>query len=233
MRFTRWSTWFTDTALPVLAAVTLFAAFALGVTKGVMVLTQTSSHDVSASLVRISSVSSRGHGTGFYVSPNLILTAAHVVASQPSMVIYNADGSTANAQTIWVDKASDLALVFVLKDAKTWAKLSCERPKQGSRVSIHGHPLWLRSVVTRGYIASNKLQTYRGKTWMVLDATALPGNSGGPVVNADGEVVGVLTAVAVTRVLGVGMSLGSITAISLAVPPGVICSKVKLARMNR
>ncbi|MBW2457147.1 MAG: trypsin-like peptidase domain-containing protein [Deltaproteobacteria bacterium] len=81
-----------------------------------------------------------------------------------------------------------------------------------------GNPLGLAHTMTTGIVSSRR--TYRGKQWIQMSTPISPGNSGGPVFNAYGEVIGVSTA-------SVGGGFGGGQNLNLAVPINVLKSKIR------
>lgn len=220
----------------VLAALTIGSIFGLPLLASACAVPQFPSQPIAAYAkalsvtVRISNDDGAGHGTGVYVTPNLVLTAAHVVSSR--MRVHGPDGTSQVGIAILVDKANDLAMVYVTKAYKHTIQVQCHRPPAGARVILVGHPQWMRAVVKRGWVASNKLQRYRGsRAYMAIDATVLPGDSGGPVIDRFGRLVGIISATVTTPLPGRGVlyQLSSITHVGLIVPAGAMCSFLERA----
>ena len=147
-------------------------------------------------------------GTGFFISPNgYILTCAHVVS--PGIVKLSrkpvaasrkvadkiwtrtSEGVTREAQRVYCDGTSDIALLATGGSGFPWLGMSRSLPTQGEEVVLLGYPLGQalgkELVATRGIVSALRLD---GEVFQ-LDAAANPGNSGGPVVNSYGQVVGV------------------------------------------
>ncbi|GIX13952.1 MAG: hypothetical protein KatS3mg118_1911 [Paracoccaceae bacterium] len=132
-------------------------------------------------------------GTGFYVSTDgKILTNHHVVAGCRRMIVDGRD----DARVIATDADSDLALLQhrTTRDPDAVARFSASPPRLNSDVTVVGYPLYglLGGLnVTRGVISS--LAGLRGDpTFIQISAEVQPGNSGGPALDAQGRVVGVV-----------------------------------------
>ena len=140
-------------------------------------------------------------GSGVIVdSGGVILTSNHVVADADEVVIRFPDGREAVAAEVRSDPLSDLAIVRVEVEGKLRsAKLgNSSKLNTGDWVIAIGSPFELETTVSAGIISGKgrgiaKIQ--RGKL-LQTDAAINPGNSGGPLVNLDGEVVGINTAIA-------------------------------------
>ena len=140
----------------------------------------------------------RGFGAGIIWSRDgLILTNHHVIAHGRTRVGL-ADGSEHPAEPVASDPEIDLALLRIEARELPAALVADSRNlRVGQLVLAVGHPWGQRGVVTAGLISSlGKAQT-RGKRGQVdiirSDARLAPGNSGGPLVNAAGAVVGINT----------------------------------------
>ena len=140
-------------------------------------------------------------GSGVIVdSGGIILTNNHLVADADEVVIRFPDGSEAKATEIKTDPLSDLAIVRVEIDGKLRAaKLGdSSRMNVGDWVIAIGSPFELETTVSAGIISGmgrGIAKIERGKL-LQTDAAINPGNSGGPLVNLDGQVVGINTAIA-------------------------------------
>jgi len=153
----------------------------------------------------------RAIGSGFIIDPSgYIITNAHVVkgAQRVQVVLSSANSDDSSdaalasktslvpARIIGVTSEIDLALLKVDAAGLRALKLASYRNlQQGESVFAFGSPEGLRNTVTRGIISAVARQTDPDATMVYIqtDAAINPGNSGGPLVNVDGEVVGVDT----------------------------------------
>ena len=140
----------------------------------------------------------RGHrfgaGAGIVWDANgLILTNNHVVGRHTPIVVLQNDGEY-ESQLIARDPDVDLALLSIEATGLTPLKPAPVSPRVGEMVFAFGHPWGQRNTVTRGIVSALvSAQNRRGDTLPVIrsDTPLAPGNSGGPLVNAKGEVVGI------------------------------------------
>ena len=140
-------------------------------------------------------------GSGVIVDEaGIVLTNSHVVDGGGDFVVRLQDGREFEATGITQDPMSDLAIVrFKAPDGLTPAKLGdSEKLEIGDWVIAIGSPFELEATVSAGIISGKGRsigQIQRGRL-IQTDAAINPGNSGGPLVNLDGEVVGINTAIA-------------------------------------
>jgi len=140
----------------------------------------------------------RGHrfgaGAGIVWDANgLILTNNHVVGRHNPIVVLQNDGEY-KSQLIARDPDVDLALLSIEATGLTPLKPASVSPRVGEMVFAFGHPWGQRNTVTRGIVSALvSAQNRRGDKLPVIrsDTPLAPGNSGGPLVNAKGEVVGI------------------------------------------
>ena len=139
-----------------------------------------------------------GCGSGFFVTPDgLIVTARHVVNDEDGRSIREAgiqlsSGKTHRAVVFRSHRRLDFALLW-MKDGGPFATVPVGHPKSlrhADTLLAVGCPSALRNTVARG-IVSNPAQTVRSVDYIQTDTSIDCGNSGGPLVNAAGEVVGV------------------------------------------
>lgn len=127
--------------------------------------------------------------SGSLISPyGHILTARHCVADSTAITVVLSDNQEYAATTTAISASQDLAIIRIGKMPSPYFRLSAPL-KQGQSVWILGSPLGITGTLTAGIVA--KLFG----DYTLLDCTALPGNSGGPVINANGELAGVLSAI--------------------------------------
>jgi serine protease Do len=140
----------------------------------------------------------RGHrfgaGAGIVWDANgLILTNSHVIGRHAPAVILQNDGEY-EARLLARDPEVDLALLSIDATGLTPLKPVSVSPRVGEMVFAFGHPWGQRNTVTRGIVSALvHAHNRRGDRLPVVrsDVPLAPGNSGGPLVNAKGEVVGI------------------------------------------
>jgi serine protease Do len=134
-----------------------------------------------------------GTGTGFYLKEfDLIVTNDHVVADNTEVTIAGKTFDKALSRVWYTDRKHDLAFLEAPKNIELpEVRLGqYETMKDGDEVVAIGHPYGLNYTATQGVIS--KVDRIRdGLKFIQIDAAINPGNSGGPLVNMNGEVIGV------------------------------------------
>ena len=134
-----------------------------------------------------------GGGAGILWAPELVLTNAHVV--RPGAVqVRLADDRCVDARVVAVDTRTDLALLRVPRSGLAPAVVAdSDRLRAGAIVVALGHPLGLRRTLTAGVVHATASVTGGSRRFIQADVRLAPGNSGGPLADAGGAVVGVNT----------------------------------------
>ena len=142
-----------------------------------------------------------GMGSGVIVSGDgYILTNNHVVEQADEIVVTLADGKTEfKAMRIGTDPGSDIAVIKVeAKDLKAITFADSDKIKVGDKVLAIGAPFALRQSVTQGIVSAlgrNETGISEFGNFIQTDASINPGNSGGALVDSEGRLVGVNTAI--------------------------------------
>ena len=142
-----------------------------------------------------------GSGSGFVLSPDgYVLTNSHVAGRSATVTAHWSDGRETGADLIGHDPDTDLALLRLRANGLAAVALGdSDRLRRGQLVVAIGAPLGLQATVTAGIVSATRrtLRSVSGaeiEDVIQTDASLNPGNSGGPLVDANGRVVGVNTA---------------------------------------
>ena len=165
-----------------------------------------------------------GTGSGVIVNPaGFILTNAHVVKGASKIRVKLWDGVETDAKIVGVDTQTDLAVIKI----ETSKPLPVARMGDSDKLTVGdwvlaiGSPFGLEQTVTAGIISAKDRVTDGGtnasQLFLQTDAAINPGNSGSPLVNLAGEVIGINTQIATNtgRFSGIGFALPSLTAVDV------------------
>ena len=159
-----------------------------------------------------------GAGSGVVVTPDgYILTNEHVVQQVEEARVAFVDGRSVPAVVVGRDPATDLAVLRAQTTALPYARLATTKPlRVGQLVVAVGNPLGFESTVSAGVVSAlgRSLRSRQGRLieGIVQHTAALnPGNSGGPLLDAQGRVVGINTAI-IAMAQGIGFSVPANTA---------------------
>lgn len=132
-----------------------------------------------------------GVGSGFSIKENIIITNAHVVGYNKKVVVNLYDGTTIKGSVIKIDIEKDLALIEVDKTI-TPLSINSDILSIGQEVYAIGAPKDMPYTMTKGIISA--LDRKLGQnTYIQIDASVNSGNSGGPLVDDNGNVIGIIT----------------------------------------
>lgn len=154
----------------------------------------------------------RGVGSGFIISDDgYILTNNHVVDSADGIFVTMTDGKEYKAKVIGTDPRTDVALIKIEADGLKPLPIGDSNTlKKGQWVLAIGSPFGLDSTVTSGIVSAINRETGDYLPFIQTDVAVNPGNSGGPLIDLDGKVVGINSQI-VSR-------SGGFMGISLAIP---------------
>jgi serine protease Do len=151
----------------------------------------------------------RGHGSGTIVKPEgVIVTNAHVAAFSP-IHVQLWDGTRVPAELLSRDRARDLAVLRVARSGLPAAAIAdSDRLRVGELVIAIGNPFGFIGALTTGVVhAVGRVPGLGPMKWIQADVRLAPGNSGGPLADARGHVVGINTMIAG----GIGLAVPSNT----------------------
>ena len=173
-------------------------------------------------------------GSGFIIDKaGYIVTNNHVVANSTSITVVLHDGTSLQAKLIGSDKKTDLAILKVETDLEltpvNWG--DSDKAKVGNWALAIGNPFGLATTVTLGIVSAKARDINAGPfdDFIQTDAPINRGNSGGPLFNLDGEVIGVNTAIYSPS----GGSVGIGFAIPSSLAEGVINQLIQYGKTVR
>ncbi|EKQ57913.1 MULTISPECIES: trypsin-like peptidase domain-containing protein [unclassified Clostridium] len=150
---------------------------------------------------------SKGLGSGFAINKNIIITNAHVVEDFANVSVKLYNDKTCSGKVIKIDKNVDLALVQV-DETLTPLKLASEdKVSIGKEVYAIGAPKDIPYTMTKGIISA-KNRKVGNHEYIQIDASINSGNSGGPLVDENGEVIGINT-MKMVDAEGIGFAIGT------------------------
>lgn len=156
----------------------------------------------------------RSAGSGFIIDEEgLVITNAHVVGKADEITVHLADRREIKAELIGKDEKTDVAVLRVKADALPTVKIAdVTKLKVGQWVMAVGSPFGLDYTATQGIISSlgRNLPNDNYTPFIQTDAAVNPGNSGGPLFNTEGEVIGINSQIYT--------STGSYAGVSFAIP---------------
>lgn len=136
-----------------------------------------------------------GSGSGFIVKEkNLIVTNRHVVHGSDKVIIRGEHFEKTMTKVLYTDPLNDLAFLSIPEgyQVSESVRISDNAVTAGESIIAIGHPMGLRFTATQG-IVSKAERKFNNVDYIQVDAAINPGNSGGPLINENGEIVGVNT----------------------------------------
>ena len=164
-----------------------------------------------------------GSGSGVLIDQDgHIVTNYHVIANAEKITVTLSDGTSKQAKLIGTDMATDLAVLKVEENNLSYLKFSnSDQVKLGQWVLAIGYPLNLDVTVTAGIVSAksrnigiHKNQQNAIESFIQTDAAVNPGNSGGALVNSNGDLVGINAAIS--------SPTGSYAGYSYAIPSNIV-----------
>ncbi|HYE01706.1 MAG TPA: trypsin-like peptidase domain-containing protein [Phycisphaerales bacterium] len=178
----------------------------------------------------------RAQGSGWvFDDRGHIVTNAHVVRGSAQVAVQFFDGRTSTAEVVGADRTTDIAVLRVRSGEGMFPirRATGESLEQGDRVYAFGSPFGFKFSMSEGIISGlgrdpNIFQGQLGYTnFIQTDAAVNPGNSGGPLVDVRGRIVGMNVAIATGLAPGGAGGVGQSSGISFAIPLDTIESVVE------
>ncbi len=199
---------------------------------------------IGPTVVRIGAVKGHGPynadtglGSGVIITPDgYIVTNHHVVDDASTIEVFLTTGESYKADVVGTDPATDIVVLRILaNDLPFVAFGDSERLRVGQLAIAIGNPLGFQNTVSTGVISAmgRTLQAEMGRVIdnvIQTDALLNPGNSGGPLVNSQGEVIGINTAM-IRQAQGIGLAIPSST-VSWVVSDLITRGKVRRAYLG-
>jgi serine protease Do len=159
-------------------------------------------------------IPNEGQGSGFIVdSGGYLLTNLHVIRDARDIQVTLADGRKYEGTIVATDRLTDLALIKISADKLVPVRWGdSDEAEAGAMVWAVGSPFGLERSVTSGILSAKNRAGLAGtayQNFLQTDTAVNPGNSGGPLVNADGRVIGVNTAIVGDVYQGISFAIPS------------------------
>lgn len=160
-------------------------------------------------------------GSGFAVGENCIVTNAHVIDNKRNITVETYGGSKYSASVIGINEYEDIAVLAVADASFPYLKIAdLSMMKTGDDIYAIGAPHGMAYTLTKGGISA-KERTIGDQTYIQIDAPINEGNSGGPLLSDDGEVIGMNT-----------LKMSDSEGIGLAIPIDRVCKYLESLDLN-
>lgn len=160
-----------------------------------------------------------GHGSGVSIGNGYVVTAAHVVQDSKMVMLKTKDGRSRPADVLWSNTDYDIALLRTKDTTITAADLDCRVAQVGDAITSYGNPLRVEFAAAYGRIAGEPRSFGPWRSVFVTDITTVMGQSGGPVFDADGRLIGITVGV-----MGAPMGFSSsLVGYGFVVPSRAVC----------
>lgn len=171
-----------------------------------------------------------GHGSGVAITGDTVMTADHVVEGAKALEIVTSDGRTYPVEVLWRNAKTDTALLRALPidggptPNLHYAPVACRAAELSEPITLIGNPSIALWRVARGTVGSVRTMSDADLAYLVpLDITAAGGDSGGPIFDQDGNVIGLLTAGLVQQI---GFGSAGFIMVSLMTPALGFCDLI-------
>ncbi|MFK4060715.1 S1 family peptidase [Brucella anthropi] len=162
----------------------------------------------------------KGHGSAVYIGNGYFISASHVVGQAPVVNLLLTDGRQIKGDVLWSNTGYDIALIKSgpLRNVEA-SRLSCTVPAVGDPIYAKGNPSNMDFITVYGRIAGKERSAGLWKSVVITDIATVPGQSGGPVFDQHGRVIGITVGV----MLAPSGFTRSIVGIGYVVPGQAIC----------
>lgn len=157
----------------------------------------TSNERLLAGTVVIHAIKSGGdgkQGSGFVINANQVVTNHHVIENGGRVVVIDSRGNEINGRVTRRSEQNDLAVIEGNFSGIPALSLSPKEPSVGDAIWVAGAPKGLQGTLSTGIVSAFRDASYLGFKSYQINAAISPGSSGGPVMNENGEIVGVSVA---------------------------------------
>lgn len=159
----------------------------------------------------VSVITSNAQGSGVYIADKYVVTNFHVIQGSSSVKVLNYNRVRYNAFVIGSDQNADVAVLEVEHDQDFLPFADSDQVNVGEKVIALGNPGGLSFTVTEGIVSATNRKAENGIAYIQIDVPLNPGNSGGPLINKKGEIVGIIN-----------FKIGDFEGVGFALPSNVV-----------